>query len=100
MYFFKYIFIILFHSILFDLFQALKINIPELTKTLISAMGADIEKMNFLRDDGRYCANNDNDNDNDNPMSAYLKNESNSEVISLESIKEYVIKQNSQRPDF
>ena len=78
-------------SILFDLFQALKINIPELTKTLISAMGADIEKMNFLRDDGTYCANNDNDNDNDNPMSAYLKNESNSEVISLESIKEYVI---------
>lgn len=89
--------------ITFELFQALKINIHDLTKNLISAMGSDIEKMPSYNN-GSYCESDDGyDNDGmDTPTptstntdnfsySNNLNNQSSNEVVSLESIKEYVI---------
>jgi ATP-dependent Clp protease ATP-binding subunit ClpC len=84
--------------ITFELFQALKVNVQDLTKKLIAAMGADIEKMPSYND-GSYCEsvdNNDNDNSNDNESDndTYSKNDTNesgNEAVSLESIKEYII---------
>ena len=80
--------------ITFELFQALKINVHDLTKKLISAMGADIEKMPSYND-GSYCEsgedNKENSYDTNNDNEGDSKNESNTEVVSLESIKDYVI---------
>ena len=85
--------------ITFELFQALKVNIPDLTKNLISAMGADIEMMPSYND-GEFSpsptadAHATFDNDNQDGTDFYRNNqnnESNNEVVSLESIKEYVI---------
>ena len=82
-------------SITFELFQALKVNVQDLTKKLISAMGADIEKMPSYND-GSYGESSDNEgsNGNDNDTDSYSKgenNDSNNESVSLESIKDYVI---------
>ena len=83
--------------ITFELFQALKVNIPDLTKNLISAMGADIEMVpSYNNDDEFPTADCDGtwDNNNQDGTDSYQNNrnnESNNEVVSLESIKEYVI---------
>ena len=88
-------------SITFELFQALKINIRDLRKGLISAMGADIEKMPSYND-GSYCESDstgtsgessdvDSSDTNNDKSQKNDSNESNNEVVSLESIKEYVL---------
>ena len=94
----------------FELLNALKLNTHDLTKKLISEMGADIEKMPSYND-GSYCESNNNgpradcpspradadsDSDcyNDNDTYSYSNNENNefnNEAVSLESIKDYVI---------
>jgi ATP-dependent Clp protease ATP-binding subunit ClpC len=88
-------------SITFELFQALKINIRDLRKQLISAMGADIESMPSYNDGsygesdstGRSGESSDVENSDTNNYKSQKNdsNESNNEVVSLESIKEYVL---------
>jgi ATP-dependent Clp protease ATP-binding subunit ClpC len=86
--------------ITFELFQALKVNIPDLTKNLISAMGADIEMVPSYNNDDEFSPSATADcdgtwgNNNQDAIDSYQNNqnnESNNEVVSLESIKEYVI---------